>query len=758
MKQFSVNIPLSCLKIGAAMGLLLACWLPETILRPAAAQTGDTAIIPLPESALDSVPFAGSTTDLLARFDGARRGGGAQQDKDDSAAHWVSPIRLQDLRHPVTNGVVRVSGEREWMVFDVYASAAAPSQVLRLTTISGINNLPERSHVRVSVNGTDIGTRNLTHVEAPGATDFNLPAGLLVEGRNRVQIEFRQHHRIFCGPEASFDLWTDLDLSRSGLLIRSDEPVPGIETFIMGLAAQASGVRPVEIRGLESLGNDAEIWRTFLVSRFNQVLSGAPIVFRFSDYWSTREQAAAHARITILPAAQSQVRFVTSGDGAQVMVLEVAQGTNPADLFTNLPELAERLDERRIPLVEPGQDTSFAALGFETEQFLQHYALREIVFRLPDTWLIRTAAKARLNLDYAYAPNLPDGAMLLLSVNGTSVRLLPLLREGGIPITAFPIDFEARLLHPGANVLTMQMFIPGSPADLPCASSNVPLLQIGSGSSLNVPYSPPMATPDMHLAFAALQPESVRGNDLSARAYSDMDTLTLGAALTSARGMDGRSVLHLMAIEDLGGIPTAHYQLDRRVLEQVVLSGRKGDVLLAGQPPSPQDLFQMHSQPSRSFNAALSNGWQEARERARWLRDRIFPNVGDQLNVWLAEQHAQAVLFQLDPERPNEIWMLRDPDTDIHHIAQSFAAARSVGIGPRGQVAVLTHEGYWVNWLAPDRWPVLLEPWSVQNFRVAMGNIVSSRPIFYTILMLTIALFSALIALRLVISTREHKV
>lgn len=99
--------------------------------------------------------------------------------------------------------------------------------------------------------------------------------------------------------------------------------------------------------------------------------------------------------------------------------------------------------------------------------------------------------------------------------------------------------------------------------------------------------------------------------------------------------------------------------------------------------------------------------------------------------------------------------MLRSADSDMTKIAQSIAAARAYGRGPRGQVSILGHDGGWDNWIAPDRQPNLLEPWSFQNFRTAMGNFVSARPIFYTFLMLLLALASALVALRLVISTRE---
>ncbi|MFN7002674.1 MAG: cellulose biosynthesis cyclic di-GMP-binding regulatory protein BcsB [Roseinatronobacter sp.] len=724
----------------------------------ASAQMVEGGIIPLPQTDTLELPVVPGPDNISARYDASRRGSGVSETVATDRQDRVSPLRLVDLGYPMTDGVVRVSGEREWVTFEVYGSARAESQILRLMAISGINNLPERSHVTVKLNGTDIGQRNLVHIETPGAIDFAIPPGLLQPGRNSVRVELRQHHRIYCGPEAAFDLWTDLDLSKSGILVGRDDAEAGIESFLMGLAAQATGMRPVEIRGLETLGGDEDTWRRFLVGRLNQVLSGAPVVFRFSDYWTIQENGPAHARITLMPAAQSQVRFVVSGDGAQVMVLEVAQGTKPADLLDMLPQLAARTQEARVSLVTPDRDVSFSEIGIGAEQFSQHYAIRNHAFRLPHDWLVLTAAKARLKLDYAYAPNLPEGAMLLLSMNGTSIRLLPLRREGGIPITAFPIDFEARLMHPGTNILTMQMFIPGNPPDLPCPAGNAPVLQIGAGSSLNVPYSPSMFISDMDLAFAAIGPESLRRNELSGRAYSDMDVLTLGAALTRTHVTASSATLHLIAIEDLGSIPTGHHRAERRLLEDALLSRPAPEMLVAEQSDQTDDLFQTRRPAARPFSAALSAGWDEVRDRLRWALERLFPSSGDQLNDWLETQRGHAIFFQLDPERPDEIWMLRNPDSDIHQIAQAIASARAVGTGPRGQVSVLTHEGNWNNWLAPDRRPMLLEPWSLQNFRAAMGNHVSARPIFYTILMLALALSSAAVALRLIISTREHKV
>jgi hypothetical protein len=728
---------------------------------------GTGGMIALPESDGGAVtglaPVPGLVEPLLAedRSDPLRRG------FDTAAAQgftaWVTPLRLTDLQLRRIGNSVRVTGERTRVNFDLYVNSPNAHRQLQLVTQSSIDILPERSLVRVQINGRDLGTLPLGSFEGFAPALLDLPDNALVPGRNRVVLEFVQGHRIFCGPEAAFDLWTDVDLARSGLVVDHAETGVGPDSFMMALAAQSASGQPVEIRGLDRLPDIAPQWRTALVDTFNRALLGDPVIFRFTDFWTVQETTRAFARVTILPGPVGRVSYLTGGDGAQVMLIEVAASTRPEEILAQLPQLAPQPAATRAPLIQPEMDVPFSAFGVATETFTQRYAHRDYPFRLPDDWLILTAVKARINLDYAYATGLPDNAMLLLSVNGQSIRLLPLRDEGGQFISQFPIDFEARILQPGTNTLSFELMVPGDPADLPCPAVDRPFLQISNTSSLFVPYSPSMAIADMDLAFGALTPESLRQNDLSARAWDESDVMMLKAALARAQADTRPATLHLISIDDLSSVPTSHHRADRRLLEEVVLNlpslPQQDDpaALFAAQTDPFAQRRQSSSGVVASLSAAVSSGWANVTDGARWMMDRIFPSSGDQLNRWLAERKGHAILFQLDAERPDEIWMLRSPDSDMHAIAHAVAGARAYGSGPRGQVSILTHDGYWDNWIAPDRRPLLLEPWSVQNFRPAMGNFVSARPIFYTIMVLLLALASAVVALRLVISTREHK-
>jgi hypothetical protein len=738
-RSISVHIP--ALVLSTAMALCAA---------PLLAQQG---LILLPEQEGSRQPVQDSNVLTAERVSRHRRAEAAE-DPAQVQRDWVAPLRLTDLQVRRSGALARVSGEREFVGFDLYVADPARTHRLQLVTVSSINLLPERSFMRIKVNGADLDSIQLDNFETPEADEIVIPQGTLRPGRNNVQIEFRQGHRIFCGPDASFDLWTDIDLVKSGLVLDTVRGGADADGFMMGLAAQSAGLAPVDIRGIDSLGAESDAWRRALVRRLNQALVGTPVVFSFTDYWTVAPRDRSHARITILPAAKSQISFRVAGDGARVMVLEVAQGTRPSDLLDQVPQLEPQAQAARAPLLSADSENSFAEFGIRTESFSQRYAVRNHPFRLPDDWLILTAEKARIYLDYAYIEGLPKQSKLLISVNGQAIRLLPLRGEGGAPITRFPIDFEARIMQPGTNTLTFEMMVPGDPADLPCPAYDQPFLQIGESSSLFVPYSPPMSIPDMDLAFSALTPDSLSRNELSNRAYSETDILTLSAALARTRGDIRPSTLHLISIDDLGAVPMAHHRADRKLLEDTVLLTPEYEAMVAAQL-SVDDPFSARRQQDRGFRAALSNLVSLIVDRIYWVRDRIFPSNGDQLNAWLAERRGQAVLFHLDPARPDEIWMLRSAESDMTQIAQSIAAARSYGRGPRGQVSILGHDGRWDNWIAPDRRPTLLEPWSFQNFRTAMGNFVSARPIFYTFLMLFLALGSALVALRLVISTRE---
>jgi hypothetical protein len=281
---------------------------------------------------------------------------------------------------------------------------------------------------------------------------------------------------------------------------------------------------------------------------------------------------------------------------------------------------------------------------------------------------------------------------------------------------------------------------------------------IGQSSTLTVPFSPSMYLPDMSMAFTGLTPLSVQVNDMTARSFNDDDVVTLRAALSGGENPETAALnpqLHLLSLDDLGSVPMGGYEFSRRAVETVLV---EDSVEIAGiTAREPQENRLLNITDRGSSTAVLSRGWQWLRtgfeDALQWLQ----PRSGTLLERWLQEQRGQAIVMQLDPARPNQLWMVRAPGSDISAIASAVVAARTNAEGPRGQVAVLDRNGNWQSWIAPDRQPVLLESVTPGNVRYVVGNFVSAMPIRYVAVLFFIALVSALFALRLVVATREHR-
>lgn len=736
-----------------AAALALFCPL---VASDALAQAGGLITVPLePGAELDE----GFIDDLARERAALDRARGTHTTPDGQRPDLISPLRPVAARGQPQGSAIRFDGESRDLDFALFVPDPGMVRSLRIATLSSINILPERSHFRVYVNDQYVGEGQLSHFTGFGSTDLAVAPGILTPGHNRVQIRLTQYHRIFCGPDASFALWSDIDLAGSGAVIGGMAAEGNEQSFLMGLALAAASTGGIEIRGTAGLGEQRSAWIERVTQRLTTALGGDPVPFRFTGYWTVRAEGPAGGRVTFLPGNSPRISFRTGGDGAQVMVIEYVPGQPPGDM----PELDMALPTmpaRTAPVLIPAdQPVPFSAFGFRPAEVQDRYALIEQRFRLPDDYVVLTNAKAEIRLDYAYAEDLPRGSMLLVHVNDHNIRLLPLRGEGGRLIEQFPVRFEAQYLRAGTNTLAFEVMIPGDPPDLPCPVWEEPVLAIGAESTLHAPYSPSMYLPDMHFAFRALTAQGVRPQAHAARAFGEDDVITLRAALSGSLlpgAADAGARLHLLSLDDLASLPLGGHAISRHAIESVLLSGPISETPVAeGLGGS---LMRMTGEGGgmRQPPAALSSGWDWAAGMFRTGLQWLHPRSGQLLEEWLYQHRGQAILLQLDAEQPEHIWLLRAPGTDISGLVSAIVAARNLADGPRGQVSVLDDEGRWQNWVAPDRQPVLLEALTPGNLRHVLGNMVSAMPIRYVSVLFLLALIAALVALRLVISTREH--
>ncbi|WP_168771162.1 cellulose biosynthesis cyclic di-GMP-binding regulatory protein BcsB [Palleronia sediminis] len=697
---------------------------------------------------------------------------------------------LLSLRAGANPGTtLRMQGENPEAEFSIFLPREAVPGALQLAHSSGVDVMPERSVIDVFVNGTEVGRVAAGRFEEDGPDLIEVPEGIWRGGRNEVVLRMRQAHRLFCGPEAAFDLWTDIDMTGSGAVLDSRPFSPGAMDFLAGVAHDAGLGRAIAIKDLSDRAKLAEPVLTELAQRLTGYLRGRILTYRTADLYEVAEGADTGlpqplARITLLPGwgeTEPRAEFRRGGDGAIVMALSVPErilsfGDAEAFLDTLLADLEgddTMLDALAVQTgIDPrtqmpsGEAVTLASLGLETMRTSSHYFRRDQIFTLPRDWLVLTAQKAMLNLDYAYARNLPEKSIMLIRVNGETVRLLPLTGMGGEPIEQFPIKFNANLLREGPNLLQFEALIPGDPEDAACPDDSFPKLEIRGSSTLRVPESPRLRLAGMRLPVFALRGSGITVNGTGLEDLPTAERLTLKAMLGEA--IPNASRLTVVTADRMGELPMGAYNISRSELHKAL--ERKWTEPAAAVPDPadrigelPDDLFGdaiVSPEPARAGAGdgrffMLNLSLEDLRRRIYAVRDRLMPDPNAEAERWLGDQYGHALLAQLDRSDPRALWLVIEEEDDLIEVMASIASSRrSIG-GPSGQIAVLDDAGYWRSWYDSRQLPELAEPLTLRNFRYVLGNYASWSPVAFTAILFGLAVISALIALRFVIVSRE---
>ncbi|MGP3697419.1 cellulose biosynthesis cyclic di-GMP-binding regulatory protein BcsB [Rhodobacter sp. NSM] len=678
----------------------------------------------------------------------------AQAADSEPVAPWLVPLR--PMVETATPGpLFRMQGQHARAEFRLFLPPGGLDGTLTLAQRSSIDVLPEGSQLVVRLNGEEIGQFTPRQFGALGA--ITMPLGPSARaGDNLVSIEAQHRHRIYCGADAEFDLWTEFDLTQSGLALPGEAMGTDAASFVAALTAQAATGRPIEIRAPEP--PDAPVLSA-LAQALGRPLPDEALPIALRKPWSGGD-GPAYARVTLLPSDTDRATIRRGGDGALVLVLEHRAGEAArAALVDEVLAEAEILPAPSLPMVSPGRVVTVATLGAPDIITNDRYFERNVDFRLPDEWLLLASQKARMGLDYGFAGGLPEGAVLLVKVNGTTVRMLPLDRDAAPVKPRLEMRFPARLLHPGPNRLSFEAIIPGNPPDEPCPSTQGNLLQVLGSTELFVPPSPRMTMADMARDLAWVTPAGVQPATPEGLAR----TLPFMSAFHDAS--DGRPVqLTVTGLHDLDRVPMAEAGLTPRLLARTLLPSavsRLVDDRPAAETDTPANaLTPLGAAPGESTLPALveSNWFDRARAfmlatlepALHGVRRLVRPGDGD-LVEWLASRKGEAMIIA---PGPGELWVVLGPEASPARVASALAVAQHSPEGPRGQVAVLGSDGRWSSWSQPGILPRLEEPISLSNVRSVVGNVASARPPMLLGGMLGLAWISAAIAIAFVLRTR----
>ncbi|MCE6949898.1 cellulose biosynthesis cyclic di-GMP-binding regulatory protein BcsB [Cereibacter sphaeroides] len=610
------------------------------------------------------------------------------------------------------DGILRQQGTRGRIEFEVFAATPGEAASLVLAYRNSIAVLPEASSVAVTINDREVTRFTPRAFDGFARETLRIPAGLLRPGPNRIVLELQLFHRIYCSPEAWFQLWSDWDLSSSGIALHRAAGRPLLmDDFRAALRAMAGSGRILVIRrDAVTLIDEAGTFAR-LIGILGAATGGSLPPVEVRDPYQLREPAPPPARVTFLASGRSHIGIRQGGDGAVVLVIEYPPGQ-----LADLGGLASLLPPQpaappAIPALEPGTTQALSNLGFEAFSGSDIYSFQQLRFRLPEDWLILTNQPATLALVHSAMPSLPAGSRLVIRINGEAVRLI---RLDGVLGSEEPLEirFEGRRLQPGVNNLEFQAILPGELPEQPCSRDTTERFRISPASTLHVPVSPRMILPDLGRELARVEHAEIRitGDGLRLQAALQ-DILVRPTAGTDPGHGPGR-VLHVIDLDHLPPLLQDRPDLREMSIRSVLQP-------LSGQNADPGALAERPGQPGR---LPLTTG-----EVMTWLQLAVGPGQGS-LDDWLRGRKARALLASGGPSDPDSLWLVLGPGADPARVVKALENGLVTPDRPQGAVALLDAHDHWQSWRSDRVWPRLLEPIRPANLRAVLGAYVSWAP------------------------------
>lgn len=381
----------------------------------------------------------------------------------------------------------RLTGEEDSLRYPVYLTEAqtrGPAR-LRLSYLSAISVAPESSELAAFVNGTKVGW---TRIQAPGAVkvvEFAIGDGVLKPGYNAVTFTASQRHRVDCSVGATYELWTQIDPSRSGLVVPT-----ATDMDVRSLAAaepDESGALPIQVI-LNERPNLARLERMIeavqalaLVGRVARptVTFGPPLQGRngINLVVGTASEIAGvegvpelgpitGPRLAILPSRpNTPPTLVVTGARDEDVRQAITNLAVPAD--TGTPGGLKAVQLFRGYMVHGGEKLTLDRLGVTSREFSGRLLHVGFALRFPGDFVPADYGKVMLHLAGAYVAGLSSDASIVIDINGRNAASVPLPDGRGevFDDSAIPLPFS--LWRPGVNHVEISAQLPNA-ADQVC--------------------------------------------------------------------------------------------------------------------------------------------------------------------------------------------------------------------------------------------------------------------------------------------------
>lgn len=526
-----------------------------------------------------------------------------------------SDIPRQMVAFRQSAAAMRLEGEdapRE-LAFYLSADQVTTAGLLRLSYTNAVSVMPEDGMLEVELNGKPLAALPIRSPNGPATHDLAVAAKDLIVGWNQVRLRAKQHHRIDCSVQATYELWTQIDPLVSGFLT-SAGPKDGDIASLLSVGRNGDGATEIRVIAANdatqpTLRDSLPLVQTLALVLGREDLnvsvgdvggSGPGIDLYLGDPSDPKLPQPARDALAAAPRGL----FVRQGENGRYII--TMRGSNKSELQSRLlaavngpllPLIRSNkvaMTEMRIDGESPGTHP-LSSIGYQTTPFAGRLFQTSFDVVMPADFYPGDYATVDLNLNAATAPGLTPGTQLLVRVNERAVASLVLYDPEGTTLKDKPLELPLRAFHPGVNHVRVLAEVPIA-SDLTCdpasrdeARSRFLLLE---ETTVTIP---PLARagrlPDL-AAFAgtSFPFKSSAAFDL----YVDTATpVRLGSALTLLTRL-ARSAGHPLPAELKIGRPDPRQSTNALIvgasgepLELAALAGQKRDRL---QPSSIDDL------------------------------------------------------------------------------------------------------------------------------------------------------------------------
>ena len=447
---------------------------------------------------------------------------------------------------------------RSWTSY-LTRGEAARITTFQLGLLSTISLLPERSMIKVVINGRTLVNTQIRSADQMSMIPVRIPTGVLVPGYNAVQVNVTAAHRVDCTVKATYELWSALDPTQTGFVVPA--LIGASPRSLDDLAAEPlspDGTTPIHLRlpaeADENTLNRAVNLVSALVVRshlmrpvvdvgpeagngagFDVVIGSAPSGDATGAVGARQDNLALSRdpttnRLTVAFADGVDFDAVTAGlrQGALAKTFGTTQGL-------------ALYQQASGAIADDNQRIAFSDLGLPTENFTGRRYAEKIGLNLPADFFAGNYGKARIYLDGSHSSGLDKGSDLVFRVNGTLVSSLPLSEGASDHFDHEQVELPLQFFRPGYNEVGLEATTLTA-ADEQCEPSTSPSptrLSVAGTSELELPAYARMTT--LPQIPAALQTNNDGIGQPLDLYILDQHATSLGAAATFAANVTAQT-------------------------------------------------------------------------------------------------------------------------------------------------------------------------------------------------------------------------